>query len=303
MLIPDMSVNWSGRYNTFMKAEHEVLEELTVYLKQTDYEYKFECHGSTEFCRRLGRELVYIGDETKYEGLCDIELVNRVSMFNQRTQFFLATWDRWTNRFKDEGIDEYYNPVNLFFLFSSIYVQQLEGPFRYDLAAIYDMVKSLCGEDGHWRDFLYKNQEVDDFDKKNFECLINTISQLSGRYTGADYGEHFKNSIDILRYSVAAHVEKSDEEIKSKQIRNSIAHSDYSFRQLDDEIFIQFYYRDGSLKVNLEEFLQQIYRHLMLMYAISVGVSLSIAWIAEDQGRESYVESVLESFDLVNVIH
>lgn len=294
-----MSLDLSGDYPLTFDFEKRLLHTFQKNLQEEkDEEIPSLYKGSTEFCRRLGRELVNSREPSRYESLCDQKLIDRMFTFNQREQFFLEGWNRWISNFTEEELDSYYNPVNLFYWFSSVYVQQIEGPFRYNLAAVYDMIMSISGSDTSWHELLYNERG-----KAKYHNITNSIKQIEERYLDADRGSNFKAAIWMLDGGRIHHDgELYQMEINIRDIRNSIAHSDYVVQQNSDgKIFVEFDHGESYTKIYIEKFLNYIHRHMVLMHGISIGVSSSLAWIARELDKNSYVHDISNSFQMIDI--
>lgn len=231
------------------------------------------------------------------------DLLDRVPMFASRSITYERIWNNQASSIDKQGEDLKVNYVNLFHLFGPIYVQELESPLRYNLAALLDLIKTFNGEEEDWSGRLIPRDS-----KQAFRSLLNEVEQqiqhkipedqrqelllafqyLSFDKTNSDFLE------EVVGFRLSPHPTVTD-------LRNSIAHSDYEVRQSSNEDLdyeVVFYPKKMSSDifiVPLRMILNIIHETMTIMAYLSRGMTITLSDIATEHDKESKARRITEA--------
>jgi hypothetical protein len=232
------------------------------------------------------------------ETLLEGDLIDRVPMFASRGLTYSRTWDEHISSIRASGETFEANFVNLLHVFAPMYVQQLESPLRYDLAALLDLLKTFHGDEEHWQDRLIPRD-----DKQSFRNLLNEVEQHVEHKLPEEQTREVQVGLNFLTFSE----ENSDylEEVYDfrlsphpsvSDLRNSFAHSDYNVQLSEQEGIgyeVVLYPKDTSddvFRVPLQMMLGIMRQTVEIMSFLSRGMTIALGDIAEahDMREKSY---------------
>lgn len=231
------------------------------------------------------------------ESLTSIEIIDRVSTFFDRTQFYHMLFNQWMDWLESETGPGYLTKRTAIYAFAPLFVQELEGPHRYQLAALIDLCKSIQGESENWEDRLYHpNGDMKYFSTLQMET-IDILKKMQDTGDTKDLNDAYDYLLNAL--VLLAQHEKSGEEINLKgmdstinealnisdhpnagSVRNSIAHSDFhfDFSEVGGGNYPPIVYNiDGNeYRLNLDGVILFINYQMSLLRALSTGITLAV---------------------------
>lgn len=243
-------------------------------------------------------------DPAKVESLTKSELLRRTPMFVSRSRFFVTVWNEWQPHIaRTENSGPWYvNEANLFHQYAPHYVQELEAPLAYQLAALIDLTTSYTDGDGDWKDRLYEPNGR----KRYFHELIDQAKDQTGRVKDEfgwtnTFALRFLNQDPKLLEELGVEAEHFP---KVSEIRNSIGHGDYTiWRADDDTLQVTFYVYDRTAKTyvevetSLSSALRFIHESVLIMRFLAAGVSLSLFHAANSQGRVAEAMEIIDAYE------
>ncbi|WP_143420654.1 hypothetical protein [Halorubrum ezzemoulense] len=238
------------------------------------------------------------------------ELVDYVATFYERSRVYHALFNDWINWIEEGHVKPYTTKRAGVHIFSPIYVQELEGPMRYQVAALNDLLDEFRGSEGDWRSRLYGDGE-----RRYFGNVLNTCIQISQSAQGVAENEELNSGIEYLTktlilidqhesfaeenglgssFEEALDATDLDETPIASDIRNSFAHANYKL-SYDDALELNK--QNIDIELNGEELTQPIddvisyiHRQITLMYALSTGVTLALYHISITEDYDDQIE-------------
>jgi hypothetical protein len=238
------------------------------------------------------------------------ELVEYIATFYERSRVYHALFNDWINWIAEGQMKPYTTKRAGIHIFAPIYVQELEGPMRYHVAALNHLLDEFRGEDGDWKNRLYDSDE-----RRYFGDVLNTCIQISELTHGESEYEELNSGLEFLtqalividqhgkfaeqnelKDSFEEPLENSDfdETPISSDIRNGFAHANYNLAfddalQLNEKnIDIELDGKELTKPVN--SVISYIHRHMTLIYALSTGVTLALYHISIAEDYDDQIE-------------
>lgn len=232
------------------------------------------------------------------KGLLSEELINYTASFYERSWTYHMFWSWWLDNLQDEKGPEFVNYRSTISIFAPIYIQELEGPMRYQISALIHLMDAERGEDPDWHSRLYNDGSRRYFGSVLSQA-INISKQLHGiaeidllndgyeNLTDAlillSQNESLANQYDTgLDFSSLADDAGFSSHPNSGAIRNALAHANYYYDfdtpQSDDRYLIEF--DDNTASVTAEGLILYLGKHLSLMLGLTTGITLGLLYLA-----------------------
>lgn len=238
--------------------------------------------------------------ESDLESLVSERLVNHIATFFDRTRMYHSMFNQWMEWIESGDGPRHVTKRSAVYTFVPLFVQELEGPHRYQLAALIQLCKSELGESVSWEDRLYKSGS----NKKYFPSLqseaIDTVRQLQATGDTDDLDDAYDYLLNGLILLAQNDSKGSEVDLKgtestitdslgmsghpnSGDVRNAIAHSDFyiDFGKTDVEESPNIVYEvDGNEhRLNIDGVILFINYQMTLLRALSTGITLSLAYL------------------------
>lgn len=234
--------------------------------------------------------------ESECRSLMSDELINYTASFYERARIYHSFWSDWITWYREGVRKPYTTPRARVHLFAPLYAQELEGPLRYQISALTDLLNTYRGKRGDWSKRMYDGDErryvpsalsdciqiskqlhnSSDNDELNqgFENLTSALILLAQHESFADQHEQ------DLDFDTVVEDHETDEHPNTGDIRNAIAHANYRLdfeRALEeDERNVIFELGDEEFSLNADGVLLYLGKQLILSFAISTGVTLAL---------------------------
>lgn len=246
------------------------------------------------------------------QSLISDELINQTATFIERTRFYHQLWNSWMDWLEADNGPTYVSKNTAVHLFAPLYVQELEGPLRYQLATLIDFCGSKQNESNNWKDRLYKK----DNQKKYFPSIqteaIQKLQQVQGTGETDDLNDGYEHLLTALvllaqNKSFAEDIEPEDgptsladmmdgNHPNAGAIRNAIAHADYRVERDGEETKLVLSINGTDYGLYLEPLLLYLNRQFTLIRALSVGVGLGLLYIMLVNDEDNKAGRLLHSF-------
>lgn len=256
---------------------------------------------------------VYLGknlDGDSQNSFKSRELVDYVATFYERSRVYHALFNDWLNWVAEGNVKPYTTKRAGVHIFAPIYVQELEGPMRYHVAALNHLLDEFRGVDGDWKTRLY-----DDDERRYFGDVLNTCIQISELTHKESKNQELNSGLKYLtkslilidqhesfagRNDLKSSFEEPlddtnlDETPIASDIRNGFAHANYKL-SFDDALELN----EGNIDIELDgkeltksvdSVISYIHRQMTLMYALSTGVTLALYHISIAEEYDDQIE-------------
>lgn len=240
--------------------------------------------------------------ESECRSLMSDELINYTASFYERSRIYHEFWADWITWFREGQQAGYTTPRAGVHLFAPIYAQELEGPLRYQISALTDILNTYRGEQGDWTERMYDGDERRYVPSALSDC-IQISKQLHGSSDNDELNEGFENltAALILLAQHEAFAEQHEQDINfvtedhpnTGDVRNAIAHANYrldfegAFE--DDERNVIFEVDDQEISLEADGVLLFLGKQLMLAYAISTGITLALFHASIETDSDEYL--------------
>lgn len=256
---------------------------------------------------------VYLGkkfDSDEQNSFKSRELVDYIATFYERSRVYHALFNDWINWVAEGNVKPYTTKRAGVHIFAPIYVQELEGPVRYHIAALNHLIDDFRGADSDWKTRLYDGGE-----RRYFGDVLNTCIQISELTHGESENQELDSGLEYLtkaliligqhesfagRNGLKSSFEEPlddtdfDETPIASDIRNGFAHANYKLsfddalelneRNIDIEL-------DGKeLTKPVDSIISYIHRQMTLIYALSTGVTLALYHISIAEDYDDQIE-------------
>lgn len=270
-----------------------------------DWERKLHLHSAL-VPLYLGKNL----DNGGSDSFNSKELADYVATFYDRSRVYHALFNDWINWIGEGRVKPYTTKRAGVHIFAPIYVQELEGPMRYQIAALNDLLDEFRGSDGDWRNRLY-----DDGERRYFGNVLNTCIQISQLTHGISEYEELNIGLDYLTKALIiidqhdSFAKQNDlgggfeeslkgtgfEEIPiASDIRNGFAHANYKLNFDDalelNEQNIDIELDGKELTQSIAAVISYIQRQMTLIHALSTGVTLALYHISIAEDYDDQIE-------------
>jgi len=254
----------------------------------------------------LGRKL----DGDNKNSFRSRELIDYIATFYERSRVYHALFNDWISWVAEGRVSPFTTKRAGIHIFAPIYVQELEGPMRYHVAALNHLLDEFRGSDGDWNTRLYDGDE-----RRYFGDVLNTCIQISELTHGVSEYEELNSGLEFLthalilidqhatfanRNGLKGTFEESldnsdfDETPISSDIRNGFAHANYKLSFDDalelDERNIDIELDSKELTKSVDSVISYIHRHMTLIYALSTGVTLALYHISIAEDYDDQIE-------------
>lgn len=242
------------------------------------------------------------------------ELVDHIATFFDRTQFYNLLFNQWREWLKNGCDPGYVTKRTAIHLFAPIFVQELEGPHRYQLAALIDLCKSKQGQSEDWDERLFKPNG----DKKPFPSLqmeaIDAVKSLRGTGDTEDLNDAYEYLLNSLVFLSQHDKSGTDIDLKGTEtsitgmldmsghpnagsVRNAIAHADYriDISSTDDTPAIVYNVDGTEYYLNTDKLLLFIDHQMTLLRALSAGITLAIFHINTVSDQDEQMGKLLRA--------
>lgn len=257
--------------------------------------------------------------ENSLSSLTSDGLVDPITTFFDRTRFYHILYNQWMEWLEHGNDPGYVTKRTAIHLFAPIFVQELEGPHRYQLAALIDLCKSNQGQSVDWDDRLFKP----DGEKKYFPSLqMETIDAVKSLQGTGDTGD-LNNAYDYLLNSLVflSQHDNSGTDIDLKgtgtsitdqlgmsghpnagSVRNAIAHADYHIDfDSTNETPVIVYNVDGTdYELNSDKLLLFLNYQMTLLRALSAGITLAIFHANAISDQDENMEKLLRASNITD---
>jgi len=238
------------------------------------------------------------------------ELTDYVATFYERSRVYHALFNDWINWVAEGEMKPYTTKRAGVHIFAPIYVQELEGPMRYHVAALNHLLDEFRGADGDWETRLYDGNE-----RRYFGDVLNTCIQISELTHGESQNQELNSGLKYLTQSLILIDQHEtfadrndlngsfeepldntdlDETPIASDIRNGFAHANYKLcfddalelneKNIDIEL-------DGEeLTKSVDSVISYIHRQMTLIYALSTGVTLALYHISISEEYDDQIE-------------
>lgn len=239
------------------------------------------------------------------------ELTDYVATFYERSRVFHALFNDWINWVAEGDVKPYTTERAGVHIFAPLYVQELEGPMRYHVAALTHLIDDFRGAEGDWKARLYD----DDDERRYFGDVLNTCIQISELTHGESENEELNVGLEYLTQALILidqhetfaarndlkdsfeepldHADFDETPIAS-DIRNGFAHANYKL-SFDDALElnkknINLELDGEELTKSVDSVVSYIHRHMTLIYAIMTGVTLALYHISIAEDYDDQIE-------------
>lgn len=223
-------------------------------------------------------------DPSRVQSLTKDELIDRIPMFVSRRNFYSWNWNEWMESLDRNEDDPYQTAETAFHLFAPIYVQELEGPVRYNLAALIDIIQTFLTGEGDWHQQLYDGGR-----KQYFHELLDPAINAARRVEEEGEIDHLRVGLQLLaRDEEVMDSEQFDLDYlpSLREVRNAIAHADYVFEQRHDgETEVVLFLNGEKVRRPVRGFPRMFHSHLFLVLALTLGVAAACFWAAVHNDR------------------
>jgi len=247
--------------------------------------------------------------ESEYNSLMSDELVNYAASFYERSRIYHSFWSDWISWYRDDVQKPYTTARAGIHLFAPIYAQELEGPLRYQISALTDLLNTYRGNHGDWSERMYDGDERRYVPSALSDC-IQISRQLHGSSDNDELNQGFENltsSLILLAqhesfaeqheqdidFSSVLQEHETDNHPNTGDVRNAIAHANYylDFEEAfeSDERNIVFELGDQEFSLNADGVLLYLGKQLMLSYAISTGITLALFHASLETDSDEYI--------------
>lgn len=265
---------------------------------------------------------LYLAKTTPKNSLSSLtsdELVDPIATFFDRTQFYHKLFNQWMEWLEHGNDPGYVTKRTAIHLFAPIFVQELEGPHRYQLAALIDLCKSKQGQPVDWDDRLFKpNGEKKYFPSLQMET-IDAVKSLQGTGDTADLNDAYDYLLNSLVFLSQHGKSGTNIDLKGTgtsitdmlgmsghpnagSVRNAIAHADYhiDFSSTNDTPVIVYNVDGTDYDLNSDKLLLFLNYQMTLLRALSAGITLAIFHTNTISDQDKNMEKLLRAADITN---
>jgi hypothetical protein len=275
---------------------------------------------------RLIRDTVlfplYLAKTTPKNSLTSLtsdELVDPIATFFNRTLFYHNLFNQWMEWLEHGDDPGYVTKRTAIHLFAPIFVQELEGPHRYQLAALIDLCKSNQGDSVNWDDRLFKP----DGEKKYFPSLqmetIDAVKSLQGTGDTDELNDAYDYLLNSLVFLSQHDNSGTDIDLKGTgtsitnllgmsghpnagSVRNAIAHADYhiDFSSTNETPVIVYNVDGTEYELKSDKLLLFLNYQMTLLRALSAGITLAVFHANTISDKDESMEKLLRASDIAD---
>lgn len=257
--------------------------------------------------------------ENSMSSLTSDGLVDPIATFFDRTRFYHILFNQWMEWLEHRNDPGYVTKRTAIHLFAPIFVQELEGPHRYQLAALIDLCKSNQGQSVDWNDRLFKP----DGEKKYFPSLqmetIDAVKSLQGTGDTDDLNNAYDYLLNSLVFLSQHDSSGTDIDLKGTgtsitdqlgmsghpnagSVRNAIAHADYhiDFGSTNETPVIVYNVDGTDYELNSDKLLLFLNYQMTLLRALSAGITLAIFHANAISDQDENMEKLLRASNITD---
>lgn len=229
--------------------------------------------------------------------LADDELYDKIPMFVARSRLYFQMRDQWVAWINEGTSKEYVSLSNQFHWLAPLYVQELEGPLRYNLSVYIDLIKEEIDNDGNWHRVFYRKSGNENYITNIIDQAIDQAERIDNEIGSSYHSTSLKLlNQDRSMYEYLDNVDSGEEQPRLKDLRNSIAHSDYHMKYKDERVLVVFSNERDEWSIDLRKMLNVIGQHMLMMHALSTGIGISMFWVGNYVGEWDQAFSVIDSY-------
>lgn len=221
-------------------------------------------------------KLITNTDPARVQSLSQGDLIDRLCLHLGQDQLHRSlSVQRIKQEVGKQQDPHYLSKANLLQLLGPLLVQQYEGPLRYELAALMDILKSFRAGQGDWRSELFRSENM--AQKEDLESLLIKARGELEAITLAMGNDALLKILNVLMFDEDTYADLDLLFVPDFfQYRNCLVNADYWIEQRrEGKLEVKLFFKNQVLVKPIGTVLTNIHAHLICMSYLAVGLSLA----------------------------